>query len=107
MTTYEGVMTSEMFGLNAALDTHTQDLLARKRHISRQDVLSEDDRKTLKEINKELQTYGFRYEVRDPELREALRRLDQEATLIEREELPDEAEKARRLVQNALKKRGD
>ena len=49
------VMTSEMFGLSAALDTHTQDLLARKRHISGQDELSEDDRKALKEINEELQ----------------------------------------------------
>lgn len=76
-----------MFGLSAALDTHTQDLLERKRHISGQDVLSEDDRKTLKEINEEL------------------RRLDQEEAIVEREELPDEAEKARRLVQNALKKR--
>lgn len=105
---YAGVMTSEMFGLSAALDTHTQDLLVRKRHLSGKDVLSEDDRKTLKEINEELQTYGFRYEVRDPELKEALRRLDQEAMPVsEREELPDEAEKARRLVQNALNKRGD
>ncbi|WP_431223906.1 AAA family ATPase [Serratia sp. L9] len=105
---YAGVMTSEMFGLSAALDTHTQDLLVRKRHLSGQDVLSEDDRKTLKEINEELQTYGFRYEVRDPELKEALRRLDQEAMPVsEREELPDEAEKAHRLIQNALNKKGD
>lgn len=46
--------------------------------------------------------------MRDPKLKEALRRLEQEAMPVsEREELPDEAEKARRLVQNALNKRGD
>jgi hypothetical protein len=82
-------------------------LLARKRRISAKDELSEDDRKALKEINEELQTYGFRYEVRDPELKEALRNLDQEVKpASDREETPDDIEKAERLIQNALGKGG-
>ncbi|MBR9899494.1 MAG: AAA family ATPase [Rhodospirillales bacterium] len=105
---YAGVMTSEMFGLSAALDTHTQDLLARKRRISAKKELNEDDRKELREVNDELRNYGFRYEVRDPELKEALRKLGHEAHPIsDREEVPENSKKAERLVQNALKNRGD
>ncbi|MCD1594486.1 MULTISPECIES: ATP-binding protein [Thalassospira] len=105
---YAGVMTSEMFGLSAALDTHTQDLLARKRRISAKDELDQDDRKELKEINDELQTYGFRYEVRDPELKEALRKLNHEPhPTNDREETPEDSKKAERLINQALQKEGD
>lgn len=105
---YAGVMTSEMFGLSAALDTHTQSLLARKRRINAKEALSEGDKKELSSINAELLNYGFRYEVRDPELKEALRMLDQEVNQTsERMRIPDEAEKAHRLIQNAFKKEED
>ncbi|HCE21061.1 MAG TPA: chromosome segregation protein SMC, partial [Hyphomonas sp.] len=75
---YAGVVTSEMFGLNAALDTYTQDLLAKKRRLSAKETLSDEERSQLGQINEELQTYGFRYEVRDPETKKVLQQSDQE-----------------------------
>ena len=70
---YAGVITSEMFDLSAALDTYTQDLLQKKRRLSAKDVLSDDEREELGKLTLELDGYGFRYQVRDPELRDKLK----------------------------------
>jgi predicted ATPase len=103
---YAGVVTSEMFGLNAALDTYTQDLLAKKRQLSAREELSEEEKRDLKVINEELQTYGFRYEVRDPEIKKALQEMDRGSEpATEYEVNPDDKDKALRLIRDALNKR--
>ncbi|PCI04646.1 MAG: chromosome segregation protein SMC [Hyphomicrobiales bacterium] len=105
---YAGVVTSEMFGLNAALDTHTQALLAKKRQLSAKDELSAKDKSELKAINDELQTYGFRYEVRDPEIKKALQASDTELAPSQGSEVSAEhQEKALRLIRDALDERED
>ncbi|MCG8316474.1 MAG: AAA family ATPase [Pseudomonadales bacterium] len=70
---YAGIITSDMFGLDAALDTHTQDLLEEKRKLGLLDELTEDQKERLGAINMELEGYGFRYASRDPVFEEYLR----------------------------------
>ncbi len=71
---YAGIMTSDMFGLAAALDTHTHGLLERKRVITNKDEhLTDNERDELEKINLELDGYGFRYSSRDPVFEEYLR----------------------------------
>jgi len=108
---YAGVVTSEMFDLNAALDTYTQDLLNKKRVLSSKDQLSESEIADLRAVTDELDSYGFRYQVRDPELRDKLKEelepheaVDQPSSLIDG---TDEEEKALRLVRQALEDEGD
>lgn len=108
---YAGVVTSEMFGLDAALDSHTLDLLEEKRQLAgKEGPLSENERTRLAEINSELEDYSFRYEVRDPVYTEYLKaRYSSE----EGEKAPEQGEdadtptqrreRARRLVERALK----
>lgn len=100
---YAGVVTSEMFGLSAALDTYTQDLLSEKRQLSAKETLTDEERTNLAAINQELSEYGFRYEVRDPESKRILQQLDQEyRTSNGAEETNQDSEKAHRLIQEAL-----
>ena len=71
---YAGIVTSDMFGLAAALDTHTQDLLEKRRLLSLKDgPLSQVDQDELDRTNLELDGYGFRYATRDPLFEEYLR----------------------------------
>jgi predicted ATPase len=71
---YAGIITSDMFGLAAALDTHTQELLEEKRQLSLKETpLTPDERARLEQINLELDGYGFRYTMRDPLFEEYLR----------------------------------
>ncbi len=71
---YAGIMTSDMFGLAAALDNHTHGLLERKREITSKDEhLTDNERNELEKINLELDGYGFRYSSRDPVFEEYLR----------------------------------
>ena len=71
---YAGIVTSDMFGLAAALDQHTQELLERKRKLTlKDDPLSSSEREELEQINLELDGYGFRYAMRDPLFEEYLR----------------------------------
>jgi len=71
---FAGILTSEMFGLKASLDNYTLNLLEEKRKLSWKENLTEEDRKRLKEINAELDEYGFNYEVRDPDFKEFLKK---------------------------------
>ena len=100
---YAGVVTSELFDLNAALDTYTQDLLEEKRKLSSQADLGPDEMRRLGDLTQELDSYGFRYQVRDPEEAKRLRQILSEETSKEetvREQGDDE--KAQRLVEDAL-----
>lgn len=70
---YAGIITSDMFGLESALDTYTRDLLEEKRQLTFADNIAEDQKERLEEINKVLDGYGFRYSSRDRVFEEYLR----------------------------------
>lgn len=70
---YAGIITSDMFGLDAALDTYTQELLEDKRKLSLKAKLTKTEKSKLSDINRELEGYGFRYSARDPVFEEYLR----------------------------------
>ena len=103
---YAGVITSEMFDLSAALDTYTQDLLQRKRQLSARDVLTDVELEELGKLTEELDGYGFRYQLRDPELRDRLRSyLETREGItqhVEHSDARSDENKAERLVKQAL-----
>lgn len=108
---YSGIVTSDMFGLAAALDTHTRELLEEKRKLAgKEGQLTDVERERLEQINLELEGYGFRYEMRDPVYAEYLRAryaAESQAPQLEKmAELTTEErrEKAKRLVQQALER---
>lgn len=108
---YAGIVTSDMFGLAAALDTHTQDLLERKRLISLKDgPLNDAEREDLERINLELDGYGFRYSARDPLFEEYLRaryqfdEARQEGEKLSQLPSKERREKARALIQQVVAK---
>jgi len=71
---YSGIVTSDMFGLPAALDHHTLDLLEQRRSLTLEDrELTSADKERLRAISQELEPYGFQHEARDPLFREYLR----------------------------------
>ncbi len=108
---YSGIVTSDMFGLAAAVDSQTLELLEAKRKLAgKEGPLTGDEREELEQINLELEGYGFRYEMRDPVFAEYLK-----ARYLNDKELPemermvsmsaaDRREKAKKLVQQALAK---
>jgi hypothetical protein len=74
-----------MFGLAAALDSHTVELLEEKRILTgKEGKLSHKERDRLEQINLELEEYGFRYEMRDPVFAEYLK-----ARYIEDQKAPE------------------
>jgi len=71
---FAGILTSDMFGLKATLDTHTLNLLEEKRKLTLKDEpLNLEERSRLKTINTELKKYNFNYEMRDPDFEEFLK----------------------------------
>jgi hypothetical protein len=106
---YAGVVTSELFDLNAAFDTYTQDLLEEKRKLSSQEDLSSEDVRRLRELTHELDGYGFRYQVRDPEEAKRLHQMlsSDDGSDPETPSSPDDAAKAERLVKEALSPNND
>ena len=106
---YAGVVTSELFDLNAALDTYTQDLLEEKRKLSSQEDLSSEDLQRLRELTHELDGYGFQYQVRDPEEAKRLHQMlsSDDGSDLETPGSPDDAAKAERLVKEALSPNND
>lgn len=111
---YSGIVTSDMFGLAAALDTHTRKLLEDKRRLAgRVGQLTADERDQLEKINLELEGYGFRYEMRDPVFAEYLRaryaadRQAPEGQKMAALTAAERKEKAKRLVQQALERTGE
>lgn len=111
---YSGIVTSDMFGLAAALDNHTRELLEEKRTLAgKEGPLTTQERDRLEQINLEMEGYGFRYEMRDPVFAEYLRAryaAEQQAPEGQRmiELTPAERkEKAKRLVEKALQHAGE
>lgn len=110
---YAGVMTSELFDLNAALDTYTQELLEEKRRLSSKVNLTGEELSRLRKLTDELDSYGFRHQVRDPHESERLRKmldLEEEAEAsVKLLSLSEEEGKSERLVRKALspKRNGD
>lgn len=110
---YSGIVTSDMFGLAAALDTHTRELLEEKRQLAgKEELLTNVERDRLEQINLELEGYGFRYEMRDPVFAEYLRaRYEADLQAPEQQKMAaltptERKEKARRLVRKALQATG-
>jgi predicted ATPase len=108
---YSGIVTSDMFGLAAALDNKTFQLLEEKRNLaSKEGTLTPEERNSLEQINLKLEGYGFRYEMRDPVFAEYLkaRYLFDKGQPVEKKmaDLPtaERREKAKKLVQQALAK---
>ncbi|MBU1568158.1 MAG: AAA family ATPase [Proteobacteria bacterium] len=106
---YSGIVTSDMFGLATALDSHTFNLLEMKRKLaSKEESLNDNERWVLKHINLELEAYGYRYEMRDPVFTEYLKA----RYLFDKEQIKgkkmielsvaERKEKAKKLVQQAL-----
>lgn len=106
---YAGVVTSELFGLEAAVDSHTQALLEEKRLLAtKEETLTEAERERLSLVNDELLSYGFRFEMRDPVYTEYLKARYSDTQVPPSS--PDgpsnparEREKAKRLVDEALR----
>lgn len=108
---YAGIVTSDMFGLAAALDVHTQGLLEKKRLLSLKDgPITEEEREELERTNLELDGYGFRYSARDPLFEEYLRaRFQFEAAQpdgkkLSQRSVSDRRERARELLRQAAAK---
>jgi len=104
---YAGILTSDMFDLPASLDNYTLSLLARKRELSLSETLLDNSQKEeLKNLNDELESYGFRHEARDPLFTEYLRaRHDYQKALEEqrsKEVLPTEDQ--RKVALELMKK---
>ena len=72
---YAGIVTSDMFGLDAALDRYTMRLLERKRQLTLETTsLTKRQSEELGSINAELDSYGFTFSMRDPLFEAYLRR---------------------------------
>jgi predicted ATPase len=103
---YAGVITSQMFGLSAALDTTTQELLQKQRVLSAKEQLDVAEQHELEGITAKLGSLGFRYQMRDPVYTEYLRaRSEQADTLMHNTDAHDaqiDPDLARELVREAL-----
>lgn len=106
---YAGVITSDLFGLDAAVDSHTLELLEEKRILSaKEDSLTADEQERLQTINDELLSYGFRFEMRDPVYTEYLkaRYAASEAVTASPDEpasREEEMKRAKQMVDEALR----
>lgn len=107
---YAGVITSDLFGLDAAVDSHTQELLEEKRALTAKDKeLTDAERERLRQVNEVLLSYGFRFEMRDPVYTEYLKaryadgREQRPSAAINRDE---DLARARKLVGAALRSVG-
>jgi len=103
---YAGVVTSEMFDLNAAVDTTTQSLLETQRTLSAKSRLTKTEKDELLEATNKLEDFGFHYQMRDPVYTEYLRARAEHTALVASGTVqkaktldPDEA---RKLVEGAL-----
>jgi AAA15 family ATPase/GTPase len=109
---YAAIVTSDMFGLPAAIDRSTLELLEKKRELTiKEDPLTDEERNELEDVNKKLEGYGFRYETRDRMYTEYLRaRYEYDAAQDINQQmsnLPISERKARakRLIERALARR--
>jgi len=71
---FSGIVTSNMFDVPAGMGNYLRSHLEEKRELSNSDEpLNEQQQERLKELNEELEQYGFRHEARDPLFQEYLR----------------------------------
>ncbi|SEN61605.1 AAA domain-containing protein, putative AbiEii toxin, Type IV TA system [Loktanella fryxellensis] len=103
---YAGVITSELFGLNAALDTHTQKKLEEQRILSTNSKMTEIEKARLTELNSELEGLGFRHQMRDPVFTEyiAARASISDSDQTKPKNTRLDIQDARALVESALKR---
>ena len=108
---YAGIITSDMFGLDAALDSYTQNLLERKRKITAEEKkLTPEEKLELTNINNELDSFGFRYSARDPVFEEYLKaRYQFEKNISNSQRLSDlqhqeRRERSREILQKVMAK---
>ncbi|UWR12444.1 AAA family ATPase [Sulfitobacter mediterraneus] len=99
---YAGVVTSEMFDLSAALDTHTQNRLEEQRTLASQAELTQAEKSKLADLNRELEVLGFRHQMRDPVFTEYLKARAAEVHSMTEAKNSVDPEAARRLVREAL-----
>ena len=108
---YAGVITSEMFDLNAAVDTTTQKLLETQRVLSAKTQLSDVEKEELGRATSQLDAFGFRYQMRDPVYTEYLRARAEQSEVSKIESSSNsiklDPDEARRLVREALNEIGD
>lgn len=106
---YAGVITSDMFDLNAALDTHTQQLLEEQRKLTIKTLLTKSEGNRLEALSAELETLGFRHQMRDPVFTEYIKA--RASITADREKTENKervsSQDARRLVEEALKKNSE
>lgn len=101
---YAGVVTSEMFDLSAALDTHTQNRLEEQRILAAQAELTQAEKSKLADLNQDLEVLGFRHQMRDPVFTEYLKARAAEVHSVTETNNSVDPEAARRLVREALAK---
>lgn len=108
---YSGIVTSDMFGLAAAVDSQTFQLLEDKRKLAnKEEPLTEDERDALETTNLQLEGYGFRYEMRDPVFAEYLKarylfdKVQPEGKKMIDLPASERREKAKKMVKEALAK---
>ncbi|MCU0285353.1 MAG: ATP-binding protein [Acidobacteria bacterium] len=63
---FAGILTSDMFGLRSTLDRPTLELLDKKRKLMIKEILTEEEREELSDLNLELDKLGFSKTMRDP-----------------------------------------
>ncbi|MEG4587928.1 AAA family ATPase [Microcoleus sp. MOSTC5] len=109
---YAAIVTSDMFGLPAAIDRSTLKLLEKKRELTvKEEQLNDEERSDLEEVNQKLEGYGFGYETRDPIYTEYLRaRYEYDAAQNVSQQmsnlsLSERKARAKRLVERALARR--
>lgn len=106
---YAAIVTSDMFGLPAAIDRSTLELLEKKRELTvKEEPLNDEERSDLEEVNQKLEGYGFGYETRDPIYTEYLRaRYEHDAAQDVSQQmsnlpLSERKARAKRLIERAL-----
>jgi AAA15 family ATPase/GTPase len=109
---YAAIVTSDMFGLPAAIDSSTLGLLEKKRELTvKKEPLNDQERSDLEEVNQKLEGYGFGYETRDPIYTEYLRaRYEYDAAQDVSQQMSnlpfsERKAKAKKLIEQALAKR--
>ncbi|MGO2242954.1 AAA family ATPase [Halomonas sp. AOP42-D2-25] len=106
---YAGVITSDMFDLNAALDTYTQQLLEEQKSLIVKPELTSAESNHLEKLSVELETLGFRHQMRDPVFTEYIKARASFTADNEKNEHGGHlsAQDARRLVKEALSTNAD
>jgi predicted ATPase len=69
---FAGILTSEIFGLRAAVDEPTLELLDKKRELARKPDLTSKEREELRDLREKTKELRLDYDERDPEFRRFL-----------------------------------